>query len=242
MKDLSKQERTAIEAVARRFSTTWEEGRNLPAAYIMVAGKRVAVDITTLKRRGTAQANATKPQLRFDKVVARLIARLQANLGKSVPDGTKVLLTITAPIRLPSKTAASLEDKIQTLLARRSPFRDEKDNIHGNHVHIRLLRDESERPPKLIGFVHNAGSDPLPLLNMTREWLDLISAQAGTRAPRLASDRWLVVITARGISCLQAYRYIYSQLPLATDFKRILMVFADGHIEVLDEPTPFRPL
>jgi hypothetical protein len=30
-----------------------------------------------------------------------------------VPDGMTVLLTITAPIRLPSKTAASLEDKIQ---------------------------------------------------------------------------------------------------------------------------------
>jgi hypothetical protein len=64
---LKKQERAAIEAVARRFSATWEKESDPPDAYIMVAGKRVVVDITTLKRRGTGQDNAAKPRLRFDK-------------------------------------------------------------------------------------------------------------------------------------------------------------------------------
>jgi hypothetical protein len=144
-----------------------------------------------------------------------------------------VLLTITAPIRLPSKTAAALEDKIQTLLRRGSPGRDDKDTIHGNRVQIRLLRDESERAPKMIGFVHNSDSDPLLLLNMTRELLELISAEAGRRATGLAGDRWLVVISPRGISCLEAYRYIYSQLRMATDFEKILIVFGDGRVGVL---------
>src|ERR1700688_2545174 len=156
MRDLKKQERTGIEAVARRFSATWEEGGDPPDAYFMVAGKRVAVDIATLKRRGTGQDNATKPRLRFDKVATRLIERLQATLGETVPDGTTVLLTITAPIRLPSKTATSLEDRIQTLLSQGSPGRDEKDTIHGNRIQIRLLRDGSERAPRMIGFVHNS--------------------------------------------------------------------------------------
>src|SRR6516225_73811 len=233
MRDLKKQERTAIEAVARRFSATWEKGSDPPNAYITVAGKRVAVDVTTLKRRGTGQVNAAKLRLRFDKVATRLIERLQATLGDIVPDGMIVLLTITAPIRLPSKTAAALEDKIQTLLRRGSPGRDDKDTIHGNRVQIRLLRDESERAPKMIGFVHNSDSDPLLLLNMTRELLELVSAGAGRRATGFAGDRWLVVISAGGISYLQAYRYIYSRLRMATDFKKILMVFGDGRVEVL---------
>src|SRR5579863_3108983 len=179
MGDLTKQERTAIEAVARQFSATWEKGSGPPAASIMVAGKRVAVDITTLKRSGTGQGNAAKPRLRFD---TRLIERLQATLGETVPDGMTVLLTITAPIRLPSKTAASLEDKIRTLLGRGSPGRDEKDTIHGNRVQIRILRDESEKAPKMIGFVHNSDSDPQLLLHMTGELLELISVEAGRRS------------------------------------------------------------
>jgi hypothetical protein len=243
MRDLKKQEQTAIEAVARRFSATWEKGSGRPDAYITVAGKRVAVDVTTLKRRGTSQGNAAKPRLRFDKVATRLIERLQATLGKIVPDRMTVLLTITAPIRLPSKTAASLEDRIQTLLGRVAssrhergrdePDRDDKATIHGNCVRIRVLRDESARAPKMIGFVHNSDSDPLLLLNMTRELLELIGAEAGRRAPRLAGDRWLVVISAGGISCLEAYRFIYSQLRMATDFKKIVMVFADGRVGML---------
>src|ERR1700733_11249215 len=235
MRDLGKQERTAIEAVARRFSATWEKanekGNNPPDAYIMVAGKRIAVDITTLKRRGTGQGIAAKPGLRFDKVATRVIERLQASLFESVPAGMTVFVTITAPIRLPSKSAASLEDKIQTLLGRGSPGGDEKDTIHGNRVQIRLLRGESERAPKMIGFVHNPDSDPLLLLNMTRELLELTGAEAGRRALRLAGDRWLVLISAAGISCLEAYRYIYSQLRMATDYKKILLVFGDGRVE-----------
>jgi hypothetical protein len=232
MRDLKRPERTAIEAVARQFSATWKKGSDPSDAYIRVAGKRVAVDVTTLKRRGTGQGNAAKPGLRFDKVATRLIARLRATLGETVPDGMTVLLTITAPIRLPSKTAAALEDKIQTLLGRGSPGRDEKDTIHGNRVQIRLLRDESGRAPKMIGFVHNSDSDPLLLLNMTHELLELISGEAGRRATR-PGDRWLVVIGARGISCLEAYRCIYSQLRMVTDFKKILMVFGDGRVGML---------
>ena len=233
MRDLRKLERTAVEAVARRFSGTWEKSSDSSDAYIMLGRKRVAVDITTLKRYGTDQANSAKPRLRFDKVATRLIERLQATLGETVPDGVTVLLTITAPIRLPSKTAASLESKIQTLIGRGSPGRDAKEMIHGNRVQIRLLRHKSERAPKMIGFVHNSDSDPLLLLNATSELVELISVEAGKGAPRLAGNRWLVVTSARGISCLEAYRYIYSQLRIATGFKKILMVFSDGHVGML---------
>jgi hypothetical protein len=160
---------------------------------------------------------------------------LRATLEETVPDGMTVLLTITAPIRLPSKTAASLKDKIHTLLARGSPGPDEEDTIHGNRVQIRLLRDESERAAKMIGFVHNSASDPLVLFGTTGELLELFSAEAGRRAPRLAGARWLVVISAGGISGLEAFRYIYSQLRIATDFKKIFMVFGDGRVGLLTE-------
>jgi hypothetical protein len=233
MSGLKKQKRSAIEAVAREFSATWGEGEHPPDAYIMVAGKRVTLDITILKRRSTGQDSAAKPRLRFDKVATRLIEHLQATLGETVPNCMTVLVTITAPIRLPSRTAAWLEDKIHTLLGRGSLGRDEKDTIHGNRIQIRLLRDGPERAPRMIGFVHNSDTDPLLLLEMTRELLELFSAEAGRRASRLAEDRWLVAISTGGIAYLEAYRYIYSQLRVATGFKKVLMVFRDGRVGML---------
>jgi len=233
VRDLGKRQRAAIEAVAKRFSATWEMGSDPPDAFILVAGKRVAVDITILKPRGGGQDNAAKPRLRFDKVATRVMERLQANLGETVPDGTIVVLTVTAPIRLASKTAASLEDKITALLGRRSPGRDEEGTIHGNRIRIRLLRGTAQRAPKLIGFVHNSDSDPLLLMNMTGELLDLMQAECARPAPRFAGERWLVVISTAGISCLEAYQHIHSQLRMTTDLKKILMVFADGRVGIL---------
>jgi len=58
MKDLNKQERTAIETVARWLSATWETGSDPPDACVTLARKRVAVDIKTLSPRGTGQGNA----------------------------------------------------------------------------------------------------------------------------------------------------------------------------------------
>ena len=225
-----------MDAVARLFSATWDQGRDPLGAYVSIAGKRIAVDIAALKRRGVAGSDvpsgAAKPGLRFDRVATRLIRRLQTSLDDGVPDGMTVLVTVTAPIRLASKTAAAREAKIPTLLGRKSPGRDVHDTIHGHHVRIRLLSDEPQGAPKFIGFVHNADSDHLFLLNTTGELLELLRAEASRRVAK-AGDRWLVVLSARGISWLEAYRYIYSELRIAPPFKKILMAFGDGRVGVL---------
>jgi len=127
--------------------------------------------------------------LRFDKVATRLLERLRANLDEAVPDGMTVLVTITAPIRVPSKTAAALEDKIESLLRRGSPGRDERLAIHGNRVRIRLLPHASPRAPRLVGFVHNSDSDPLLLLNTAASRLAHGILEESLEArPKRASD------------------------------------------------------
>jgi hypothetical protein len=192
-----------------------------------------AVDVAALKQRA-GEGSSGRLRLRLDKVATRLLDRLRAGVSETVPDGTTVLLTITAPIRLASQTAAALEDRIQTLLARQSARRDETATIHGNRIRIRVVKSESERVPKFLGFVHNRDSDALLLLNMTRQWLALISARARKKATRIAAARWLVVTSTERASNLEAHRYIVSQLRPATDFKKILMAFGDGQVEVLD--------
>ena len=108
---MRRRERVAIEAVARHFSATWEQGEEPPDAYLTIARKRIAVEVTTIRQGIADRGGLTKPRLRFDRVALGLVRRLQAALGESVPDGKTLIVTITAPIRVPSKTAAALEDK-----------------------------------------------------------------------------------------------------------------------------------
>lgn len=214
-----------MEAVAREFSATWEAASGLRDAVLRISGKRVAVEIRTLKQRDASQGKIARPRLRFDKVATRVLQRLRAACGEIVADGMTVLVTITAPIRLASKTADALEERIKALLQRGTKGRSETETAHGNRVQIRVVRDGSRRAPKLIGFVHNPESDSTLLLNMTSAWLELIG--------RPGVGQWLVVISDGDASWLEVHRAIYSQLGLEGEFQRVVMVFGDGSIESL---------
>ncbi|SDR57106.1 hypothetical protein SAMN05444161_6469 [Rhizobiales bacterium GAS191] len=235
MSELRKQDQAAIEVVARHFSAKWEKGDgDSPDAYVTIAGKRIAVEVTAIKQRIAERGNLARPRLRFDRVALGLVGGLQAALREFVPDGEAVVLTITAPIRLPSRTAAALEDKIRVCLARRSAQLEVKDTIHGNQIRVRLVKGVSRRVSKVIGFVHNPDSDPDVLLHVTQSLLQNIGAAADKRPPeKFTGDRWLVVANKDGLSYIETYRHVYSQLSISTDFKKILMVLAGGRVETL---------
>ncbi len=224
MKELKARERSAMDAVAKEFSATWEEGSGLRRAYLKIAGKRVAVEIRTLKQ---VRGKIDKPRLRFDKVATRVIQRLREACGEIVPEGRTVLVTITAPIRLAAKTADALEERIEALLQRTTKAVNAKETVHGNHVEIRVVRGGLKRAPKLIGFVHNPETDSTLLLDRTSAWLELVGEGD--------SGGWLVVISEGDASWLEAHRAIYSQLDVPTEFRKVVLVFGDGSVESLTE-------
>ena len=96
-----------------------------------------------------------KPRLRFDKVARRLVSEVETAVRDVVPDGTTVIFTVTAPIRLASKTTAALEEHIRALLARPGKRAQLEHTINGNAVRIRVVRAGSNGAAKVVGFVHN---------------------------------------------------------------------------------------
>jgi len=206
MSGVGKRERAALEAVARHFSATWEKGEAPPDAYLTIAGKRIAVEVTTTKLRIAERGGLTKPRLRFDRVALGFVRRLQA----------------------------ALEDNIRTYLARQSAHGEAKHTIHGNQIRVRLVKGGSRRTTKVIGFVHNPDSDPDVLFDITLSLIERIGAKARTGAPaRSADDRWLVLAGDDRFSYIEPYRHVYSQLSIPTGLKNILVVLADGRIETL---------
>jgi hypothetical protein len=229
---LGKKEQDAIEAVARHFSATWEKGEGLSGGFLKIGRKRIAVEVATIKQR--IAEPAVKFRLRFDKVVFEVVGRLQADLSDAVPDGKVVIVTITAPIRLASKTTAILEDRIRSCLARKSAQAEITDTIHGNQIQIRVVKSGAAQSPKVIGLVHNPHPDPKLLLDMMQSVIETIGAAARERAPaRSAKERWLVVVDEGGFPHLETYRRIVEQLSLPTGFQKILMVFAGGRVAAL---------
>lgn len=231
---LRKPEQAAIEAIAKQVTATWKPGDGRPDAYLSIAGKRVAVDVTSCKNKSGDAADVPRPRLRFDRVAIGLVSRLQAALSDAVPDGRAVLVTVTAPIRLPGKTAVAFEDKIRTCLTRRSATVECKDTICGNHVRIRIVTCAARHVPKVIGLVHNAETDADLVLGMTQALLECVSGAGAKPAPaRFTGERWLVIANANGPAHIDTYRQIYTQLGMASVYKKVFMVLGEGRVETV---------
>jgi len=100
---------------------------------------------------------SARPRLRFDKVANEFVNTVGSALSEAVPDGQTVIVTITAPIRQGTKTAAELVNKMLPLLRRSSAPTEMREEIHGNDIRVRLVSAGSRKAAKTLGFVHNPG-------------------------------------------------------------------------------------
>jgi hypothetical protein len=120
------------------------------------------IDADAIEREILGRIKAAKLELRFDKVVARLVGGLKAALAGVVAEGQAVVFTVAAPIKLPAKTAAALEG----LLRDCPPGGERREVLHGNPVRVRRLAGVAPHMPKALGFVHNPKSDAGLILDL----------------------------------------------------------------------------
>ena len=219
MRNAGKIEQAAIQAVARHFAATVPERTDPARPRLTLAGKRTALAVTCIDSQAAARAKITRSRLRFDRVALRLVDDLRTALGGSVPDGQTVLVTITAPIRLPARTAAAIEEKIRKLVATRAAPARLTGTIHGNEIQVHLLKGGTGRTARLIGFVHNPDSDPGILIDVARALLARVGS--GERTP---GPRWLIVASQNGAVPIEACRHVCSQLGIGNVFERTLAV------------------
>ena len=132
----------------------------------MTAQSRI-LKTTTIEREIGERARAAKLKLRFDKAVRRLTGDLKATLAGVVADGQSVLVTVTAPIKHPAKTAEALANVVRDGLAHGELCK----TIHGNKVRVRPITHVATNMPKVLAFVHNMESDPRLILQIAESRL-----------------------------------------------------------------------
>jgi hypothetical protein len=117
-----------------------------------------------------AKANGlslSKLGLRFDKVVVRILGNIRNAVEQEVPKESVIIITISAPIKLPAKTEHELIEKIRNIVSTGKKERDTSLAIFGNEVRIRLLKTSSKKSINFIGLVHNKDIDSKYLLKIS---------------------------------------------------------------------------
>ena len=217
-------------SVARHFRATLEHGATPRDAYLIIAGKRIAVEVMAPAAGRLRRSRPKPPRLRFDRVVVRVLARLRAALPERVPRGATAVVTITAPIRLAARTAATLEEMIGGPVRARSARQPLRKTVHGNQIRIQIMRSRGTSTSPLAGFVHNRDSDPGILFDLTRA---LLRVGAAGRMSGFSGGRWLVIATEHEAAWIPTYRHACSQLFARADFQRIVLASAAGAVSTL---------
>ena len=123
--------------------------------------KSPVLDNDPVEREIVARLRAAKLRLRFDRVALRVVGRLKAAFA-NFPEGQTVIFTISAPIRLPAKTAVALEEMLRS----GSPGAQRRKTVHDNEVRTRRLTGVPKHMPKVLGFVHNVELDAGAILDL----------------------------------------------------------------------------
>lgn len=233
MKDSAAQRQAALDAVASHFGGRKEECRGGRGDHLLVAGKRIAVEFAVLGGQAADCAGLARPRLRFDRVAQEFIARMRADLSLTVPEGLTVFFTITAPIRMASRTAEALEMRIAVALARQGTEKVAT-TIEQNRIRVRIAKS-GRGSPKVVGFVHNPipGTDRI-LLDTAEELLRHAGAAANRPAPPASTnEKWLVLAAKTADVPIEALRQIYAQISPRTVFSKLLVVDRRGRVEPL---------
>ncbi len=126
----------------------------------------LTLEARLLKSAGEGLPNL---QLRQDKVVLRVAVRLQEALGDVVPRDVTVLVTMTAPIKLPGRTVGAVQERIEAAL----PGRDDvSEVIHGNSVRICFAKGRLADKRKVVLLVHNRDVDGEALMGLAQSLVE----------------------------------------------------------------------
>lgn len=107
--------------------------------------------------------------LRFDRVAMAMLWDLRNCADLLIPKGKILIVTVTAPIRLSSKTTRAIEEKMAKLASKKT-IGPVKMAVHGNRIQLKILKIK-EKKLRFLGFVHNPTTPASNLLKLAERWL-----------------------------------------------------------------------
>jgi hypothetical protein len=88
---------------------------------------------------------------------------------------------VTAPIRVPGKTAGELTDRVRVWLYGRNAPAATRYTIRGNAIRVCVVNGRQQREPNVRGFVHNPDVDVKALFDEAREIIEKDASRSAVR-------------------------------------------------------------
>jgi hypothetical protein len=110
--------------------------------------------------------------LRFDRVVNRVADEIESFAEREILENEILVVTLTAPIVLPSKLLAGVKQEIQNFSGQKARKVARNLCIHSNQVTLKLLNRGNQVGFHSIVFVHNPDTLGVLLLELAKKWVE----------------------------------------------------------------------
>jgi len=226
-----------MRSVATACSGDWRPGADPPDAYLTIADRTIAVEISTLTQHVT-DGRGPRPRRSDDIPATRLAKQLDAELKTAVPDGKFITLVLSSPILEPRKTKAELRNEITSLLSGNPELSRIERKIRGNHIEICLSESPESGGMKIGVVVRNRASNPHILTNVRYILEDRIKTKA-EKCGKLSGPIWLALLNDYFLADADDYRDALKSISVEHPFEKILLVSGDGSVDtLLDQRRP----
>jgi hypothetical protein len=224
-------EEFVLKSVASFYGGEWSPGEDPPDAYLMVIGRKIAVEVSILTQVITDD-RGTRPRLSDDMPAIRLANELDLELRRLMPAGKLVTLVLSTPIIEHRKTKAALATVIRSLLNAGVAKRNV--TIRGNQVEISVNDWDALEGKKIVAAVKPRSSSPDILKNATNILEDRIRIKAQKCAAlKLPEPIWLALLNDYFLAEPETYVHALKSIAVAHPFEKVLLVSGGGAVAVL---------
>ncbi|WP_281185472.1 hypothetical protein [Trichlorobacter lovleyi] len=207
------------------------DGDDPPDLYLSFATSRIGVEVTRLSQFTFEQDGRLGNRATQDSFGLRLIERLNAEIGPSLPDSTSLLVGLWGPV----KNALRFEKGV-TIFAKQisntpKMGTHEEREIEGSKASITVIPlRPSEK--KIVGYVVNMNSSPDIGLNSRLILEDRIRTKSNI-CEKLQKPIWLALLNDYWLADADSYERAAIELKIAHCFQRLFIVSTTGTVTEL---------
>jgi hypothetical protein len=206
-------------------------GENPPDLYLDLGTTRVGVEVTRLPEPMFDLNGTSFNRVTHDSFAIRLLNKLDADIGPSVPDSVSLFIVLRVPVGNGARFRKSLTDWVREIIANPKLGAYERE-IECSKTEISVV---PERPAgkRIGGLVMPNRLFSRDILRRARRILENRIKTKSALCSELTKPIWLAMLNDFWLADADCYEEAFQKLKLSHCFDRLFIVSGDGGVSEL---------
>lgn len=204
-----------------------DEGEDPPDFYLIIEGRRVAVEVTRLVQSTFDENGTLDNRLTQDMFGLKLVDKLNEELGPCLPENMYIDLSIEVPVSDPTLFTKKLFDLVKKIAACHPTIPKQKFIIAESRITILTIQERRDK--KIVGYIINKNSSADILLNAEISISErIIVKNISCQKLFPIGPVWLAMLNDYMLADAHTYTRALGSLDLQHNFEKLFLISNEG--------------